>query len=101
MLKVPNFQLPTLYHFSTAEGKPSLWADSTLPACYIYGFQIHSIEFIDSYHYEMQKTLNGPFSYDCVTDYTYDIASSLFLLLQAGCCSNSCITEIWNDQRSF
>ena len=31
ILKVPKFQLPTPHRFSTAERKPSLWADSTLP----------------------------------------------------------------------
>ena len=68
MLKVTKFQFPALYHVSTAEGKPSLWAYSTLPVC--LGLQLHlwisnSFKLTDSYQYEMQKTLNGPFPYDC------------------------------------
>ena len=31
IVKVTKFQLPTAYRFSTAEGRPSLWADSTPP----------------------------------------------------------------------
>ena len=40
MLKVTKFQLPTLYHLSTAEGKPSQWEDSTLPVC-LLGLKLH------------------------------------------------------------
>ena len=68
MLKVTKFQLPTLYHFSTAEGKPSLWADSTLPVCLVLKLHLwisNSFKLIDSYQYEMQKTLDGPLFYDC------------------------------------
>ena len=31
MVKVTKFELPTVYRFSTAEGRPSLWVDSAPP----------------------------------------------------------------------
>ena len=33
IVKVTTFQFPAAYRFSTVEGRPSLWADSGLPAC--------------------------------------------------------------------
>ena len=40
ILKVTKFQLPTAYHFSTVEGKSSLWADSALGLLRVKGSQV-------------------------------------------------------------
>ena len=58
MVKVTKFELPTVYRFSTADGRTSLWADSapplSPPAC--LGL---SIGIMTSRHYLSECNING------------------------------------------
>ena len=37
MVQVKKFELPTTYHFNTAEGRTSLWTDSLPPPPSLFG----------------------------------------------------------------